>query len=283
MAACSSWAKISTAGSWARLPSNTQRSAASRKLTSNTRCTLKRANSPAHDHEHQHLGHHPQRPQQADGTAAVAQVLQVQGKEGVVRPVAELHQRHTGVERDHPRGTQLLHKTTRPAALALLHRLGIGHPQAGGDDAGHDRDQGHRVDVQAQPFEQAAQPNHREDEADRAPQAHLAIARCLPVQVGQSDDLELRQHRMPEERMQGHHQRQPGVAFAEEDQGEGGQGRQRAQAHDQQALAGTVAQPAPQVGGDAAHQHGDGHQLADARRGEAQVVEVQRQEGGGGA
>ncbi|MOA45386.1 hypothetical protein D3C78_1677800 [compost metagenome] len=44
VAACSSWAKISTAGSWARLPSSSQRNAASRKLTNNTRCTLKRAN-----------------------------------------------------------------------------------------------------------------------------------------------------------------------------------------------------------------------------------------------
>ncbi|MNM61408.1 hypothetical protein D3C81_727090 [compost metagenome] len=236
----------------------------------------------AHGHEHQYFGHHPQCPQQANGPPGIAQVFQVQGEEGVVRPVAELHQCHAGVERDHPGRPQLLQEAARAAALALLHRLGIGYPQAGGDDAGHDRDQRHRVDIQAQPLEQPAQADHGEDEADRAPQAHLAVARGLPVQVGQGDDLELRQHRMPEERVQGHYQRQPGVAFAKEDKGEGGQGRQCAQAHDQQALAGAVTQPAPQVGGDAAHEHGDGHQLADACRREAQVVEVQRQERGGG-
>lgn len=103
------------------------------------------------------------------------------------------------------------------------------------------------------------------------------------MQVGQGNHLELRQYRMPEERMQGHHQRQPGVAFTEEDQRERRQGRQRAQAHDQQALAAAISQPAPQVGGEATHQHGDGDQLANARRGEAEVIEVQRQERRGGA
>ena len=53
--------------------------------------------------------------------------------------------------------------------------------------------------------------------------------------------------------------------------------------HDQQAAPAAIAQPPPQVRRDAAHQHGDGHQLADARRGESQVVEVQRQERRGGA
>ncbi|MNC73892.1 hypothetical protein D3C75_1251660 [compost metagenome] len=43
VAACSTWANTSTAGSAARLPSNSQRSAASRKLASSTRCTENRA------------------------------------------------------------------------------------------------------------------------------------------------------------------------------------------------------------------------------------------------
>ncbi|MNC68735.1 hypothetical protein D3C75_1193670 [compost metagenome] len=42
VAACSTWAKISTPGSPARLPSSSQRRAASRKLASSTCCTLKR-------------------------------------------------------------------------------------------------------------------------------------------------------------------------------------------------------------------------------------------------
>ncbi|MNZ87358.1 hypothetical protein D3C78_1062120 [compost metagenome] len=43
VAACSTWANTSTAGSPARLPSNSQRSAASTKLASSTCCTEKRA------------------------------------------------------------------------------------------------------------------------------------------------------------------------------------------------------------------------------------------------
>ncbi|KAI1696472.1 hypothetical protein Ddc_20385 [Ditylenchus destructor] len=118
--------------------------------------------------------------------------------------------------------------------------LRIRHPHAGADDAGHDHHDYHWVDVQAQPVEQAA----------------------LITTVREGDHFELRQHRVPEERVQGHDQGEPGIRVADEDQ------RKTRQ----------VAQPAPQVGRHAAHQHGDGHQLADARAGEAQVVEVQRQE-----
>ena len=97
--------------------------------------------------------------------------------------------------------------------------------------------------------------------------------------MGQGDDLELRQHRVPEEGMGGHDQRQPGVALLEEDAGKAQQRAQRTETHDQQTLAGMVAQPAPQIRRYAAHQHGNGDQLADARRGKAQVIEVQGQKG----
>jgi hypothetical protein len=80
-----------------------------------------------------------------------------------------------------------------------------------------------RIQVQTQPLEQQPKPHHRQDEADAAPQPYLAVALGLLVQMRQGDDLELRQHGMPEERMQGHHQRQPGEALVEEDQAEGQQ------------------------------------------------------------
>ena len=95
--------------------------------------------------------------------------------------------------------------------------------------------------------------------------------------MGECDDFKLRQYRMPEERMQRHHQRQPGIALADKDQGKTAQGTQRAQTHDQQAPAGVIPKPTPQVGRHAAHQHGDGYQFADSRTGKAQVMEVQRQ------
>ncbi|MNV85443.1 hypothetical protein D3C71_1794060 [compost metagenome] len=95
--------------------------------------------------------------------------------------------------------------------------------------------------------------------------------------MGEGDDLELRQHRMPEERVQPHDQGQPGIALADEDAGETQQRADRAKAHDRQALAAVVAQPAPDIRRDATHQHGNGDQLADARGGKAQVIEIQRQ------
>ncbi|MCY1552555.1 hypothetical protein D9M68_889600 [compost metagenome] len=77
--------------------------------------------------------------------------------------------------------------------------------------------------------------------------------------------------------MQRHDQRQPGVAVADEDASETQQRADRAKAHDGQALAAVIAQPAPDIRRDAAHQHGNGDQLADARGGKAQVIEIQRQ------
>ena len=77
--------------------------------------------------------------------------------------------------------------------------------------------------------------------------------------------------------MQRHHQRQPGIALADKDQGKTAQGAERTQTHDQQTLTAVVPQPAPQVGRNAAHQHRDGHQFANARTGKPQVIEVQRQ------
>ena len=164
----------------------------------------------------------------------------------------------------------------------MFHRLRIGHPQAGADDTGHDAHQRHRIDIQAQPFEQPAQADHGEDETDRTPQADLTVASGLALQVGQGDDLELRQHGVPEEGMQCHHQRQPGVALVDEDQGEAGQGTERPHPHAQQALAAAIPEPAPKIGRHAAHQHRDGDQLADSRTGKTEVVEVQRQEWRGG-
>ena len=157
-------------------------------------------------------------------------------------------------------------------------RLRVRHPQAGADDTGHDHHDHHRVDVQAQPVEQAPHDHHRQDETDGAPQTDLAVARGLFLQVSQGDHFELRQHRVPEERMQGHHQGQPGVGLADEDQRKTDQGTHRAKPHDGQPPAGVVAQPAPEVGRHATHQHGNGHQLANTRAGEAQVIEIQRQE-----
>ncbi|MNF95028.1 hypothetical protein D3C84_777650 [compost metagenome] len=191
--------------------------------------------------------------------------------------MTELHQRHTDIERCHAGTAQLLEKPAL-AALVLPGRLGIGHPEAGKDDAGHDDHQRQRIHIQAQPIEQPPQANHSKDEADRAPQADLAVACGLALQMRQGNDFELRQHRMPEERVQGHDQRQPGIALGEENQREAQQGRQRPQAYDQQAPTTAVTEPAPQIGRDTTHEHGDGHQLADPCTGKPQVMEIQRQE-----
>ncbi|MNV03429.1 hypothetical protein D3C71_936950 [compost metagenome] len=200
----------------------------------------------------------------------------MQGQERVIRSVAHLHQRHAAVKRQNTGVAQLLEESL-PRHPVARGRLGIGHPQTAEHDAHHDQHQRRRIDVQAQPFKQTAQRDHGDDETDRAPQANLAVARGLALQVRQGDDFELRQHRVPEERMQGHDHRQPGVGLADENQRKGQQRAHRAEAHDGQSPTGVVAQPAPDVRRHAAHQHRDRHQLADPRGAEPQVIEVQRQ------
>lgn len=155
----------------------------------------------AHGQEHQHFGHHPQGPEQADHATAVAQVFKVQGQKGVIRPVAHLHQRHTGIKRQYARAEQLLQEPAFHELAPQRRRLRIRHPQAAQHNAAHDHDHRHRVDIQAQPLEQAPQYHHGKDEADRAPQAYLAVTLGLPTQMGEGDDFKLWQHRMPEERM----------------------------------------------------------------------------------
>ena len=231
-----------------------------------------------HDHEQHDLGQHPEGPELADQAARIAERLQVQGQKGVVRAVAQLHQPDTEVKRQDAGAAQLLDKTALAQRIGAHARLSVGHPPAAQHDAAHDQDQRPGIGIQAEQLEQLAQADHRDDEADAAPQANLAVARRLLLQMGEGDDLELRQHRMPEERVQGHDQGQPGIALADEDAGETQQRADRAKAHDGQALAAVIAQPAPDIGRDAAHQHGNGDQFADARGGKAQVIEVQRQE-----
>ncbi len=58
--------------------------------------------------------------------------------------------------------------------------------------------------------------------------------------MGQGNDFELRQHRVPEKRMQRHDHRQPGVAFVDEDQRKRQQRADSAKTHDRQAPAGVV-------------------------------------------
>ncbi|MNZ94448.1 hypothetical protein D3C78_1135560 [compost metagenome] len=190
--------------------------------------------------------------------------------------MAHLHQRHAGVKRQYPGAAQLFEESF-PRYPVARRRLGIGHPQAAEDDAGQDQHQRRGVDVEAQPFEQPAQRDHGDDETDRSPQTNLAVARGLPLQVRQGDDFELRQHRVPEERMQGHDHRQPGVGLADENQRKGQQRAHRAEAHDGQPPTAVVAQPAPDVRRHAAHQHRDRHQFADACGAESQMIEIQRQ------
>ena len=101
--------------------------------------------------------------------------------------------------------------------------------------------------------------------------------------MGKGDDFKLRQHRVPEERMQRHDQRQPGVALADKDASKAQQRAERAKAHNGQALARVIAQPTPDIRRNAAHQHGNGDQLTDPRSGKPQVIEIQREKGRGGA
>ncbi|MNF91213.1 hypothetical protein D3C84_738060 [compost metagenome] len=230
---------------------------------------------PRHHQEQQHLGHHAQGPELADQAARVAEGLQVDGLETVVGPVRQLHQPHAQIEGQHARLAQLGEKAALPRAVRPYLGHGIGHPEAAEDDAGHDDHQRPGIEIQAEQVEQRAQADHGKDEADGAPEPYLAVAGRLILEVRQGNHLELRQHRMPEEGVQGHDQRQPGVAVADEDQREGDQGAEGAEAHDLQASPAAVAQPAPEVGRHATHQHGNGQQLADARTGEPQVREIQ--------
>ena len=64
-------------------------------------------------------------------------------------------------------------------------------------------------------------------------------------------------------------------ALVEEDQAEGQQRAQGAEADDLQPAAADVAQPAPEIRRQTAHQHRNGDQLADALRREPQMGEVQ--------
>ncbi len=125
----------------------------------------------AHGHEHQYFSHHADCPQHADQAATVAERLQMQGQKGVIRAVTEHHQRNAGVEHPHARPHQLLEKAAR-LRLCLRsrgQRLCIGHPPAAECDAGHDRQQDVRKQVQAEPFKHPPQHHDRQDEANRAP------------------------------------------------------------------------------------------------------------------
>ncbi|MOA51599.1 hypothetical protein D3C78_1747720 [compost metagenome] len=92
----------------------------------------------------------------------------MQGQKGVIRAVAQLHQRHAAIERQHAGVAQLLEKAL-PARPIALRRLRVRHPQAAEDDASHDQHQRRRVDIEAEPFEQSAKRDHGDDETDRAP------------------------------------------------------------------------------------------------------------------
>jgi len=189
--------------------------------------------------------------------------------------MGQLHQRHAAVEGQYARPPQLGEEPALPGRLATLPRMSVGHPGAAQHDTDHHEGHRGRVKIEAQPLEQQPEPYHREDETDAAPQPDLAVALSLLVQMRQGDDFELRQHRVPEERMQRHHQRQPGKALVEEDQPEGQQGAQRAETDDFQPATGCITQPAPEIRRHATHQHGNGDQLADPLRRETQVIEVQ--------
>lgn len=91
----------------------------------------------------------------------------------------------------------------------------------------------------------------------------------------QSNGLELRQHGMPEETVQGHDRRQPPVVLPPENAGKRQRRQQRAHPHNQQALTCRIAQPTPEIGRNAAHQHRNGNQLANARGFKPEGLEIQ--------
>jgi hypothetical protein len=57
----------------------------------------------------------------------------------------------------------------------------------------------------------------------------------------QSDDFELRQHRVPEKCVQGHDHRQPGIGLADENQRKRQQRADRTETHDGKPSTGVVA------------------------------------------
>ncbi len=99
------------------------------------------------------------------------------------------------------------------------------------------------------------------------------------MQVRKGDDFKLREDGVPEECIQRHDHRQPGIAFIDQNQRKRQQRAERTKANNQQPPPGVVTQPAPDIGRDTAHQHGDSDKFADSGTGKTQVMQVKRHEG----
>ena len=138
-----------------------------------------------------------------------------------------------------------------------------------------DAEHGHGINPHPLALQQHAEQDDGKDEPHRTPEPELTVTGRLATQMRQSNGLELRQHGMPEETVQGHDRRQPPVVLPPENAGKRQRRQQRAHPHNQQALTCRIAQPTPEIGRNAAHQHRNGNQLANARGLKPEGLEIQ--------
>ena len=233
---------------------------------------------PVHDGEDQHLHHHPPGPERADEVAGIAGLGQVDRVEGIVDPMAGLHQ-ETGQQKGGDLGpAQDLQDGGAVLDGAGLHRA-LEDQQAGEPDPHLEPQGDDRHHATAQTLHQRPQDQHRQDEADGAPEADAGIAPQPRPQVIDGHHLHLWQGCIPEETEDDHRQGHLPETPHGEDGREGKPGQQGGQPHDGHAATGTVGQPAPDVGSDDLGTLQDGHQLADGQGRIAQVLEVQPPEG----
>ena len=230
------------------------------------------AQDAGHGQEHPDLAQHRQRPQQADQRLRIAVALEIDRVEGVVRPVAHLHQ-ETGQQE----GEYLRAQDQPDERRRVLHPsagLGFRQRQAEEPDAEHQHEQDQRHQARAARVNDRTEGEHGRDEAERAPQPHAPVGARPGAGVLHDQDLEQRQRGVPEKTEQQHHQREPPEIRAEKDAGES-HGREKSGiAHDTHAILAVVREPRPDVRRDDARDHEQRHEIADVPRREADGLEI---------
>ncbi len=124
-------------------------------------------------------------------------------------------------------------------------------------------------------IEGIAQPHHRHDEADGTPGTDAPVMRGVLAEICQRGRLHQRHRGAPEETHQHQHQEQAPEAGGSEHPQIEQCAQTRRHLHYQQALAGMVGQPAPDVGREHAHHRRDRHQDGDLDGIEVDGLQVQ--------
>ena len=120
-----------------------------------------------------------------------------------------------------------------------------------------------------------AQPDHRGDEADRTPRADAPVARAVLAEIGERGRLHQRHRGAPEKTHQPQHQKHAPETGGRKHAQVAHRAQGRGDLHHQQALAGVIGQPAPEVRRDHAHHRLHRHQDGDLDGVEVDGLEVQ--------